>query len=98
MGKCQKNGLSSLGGYFVQKGNLLFISMFLPLETVASYGLTVNLINILSGVSPLYLGTHIPEIYKDRIDNNLLISAEYSEKVFLYSTFYISSEPYAWSY
>lgn len=90
MGKCQKNGLSSLGGYFVQKGNLLFISMFLPLETVASYGLTVNLINILSGVSPLYLGTHIPEIYKDRIDNNLPdIRRIFGEGIFVFYLLYI---------
>ena len=86
----KKNGLSSLGGYFVQKGNLLFISMFLPLETVASYGLTVNLINILSGVSPLYLGTHIPEIYKDRIDNNLPdIRRIFGEGIFVFYLLYI---------
>ena len=87
----KKNGLSSLGGYFVQKGNLLFISMFLPLETVASYGLTVNLINILSGVSPLYLGTHIPEIYKDRIDNNLPdIRRIFGEGIFVFYLLYLS--------
>ena len=86
----KKNGLSSLGGYFVQKGNLLFISMFLSLETVASYGLTVNLINILSGVSPLYLGTHITEIYKDRIDNNLPdIRRIFGEGIFVFYLLYI---------
>lgn len=85
----KKNGLSSVGGYFVQKGNLLFISMFLPLETVASYGLTVNLINILSGVSPLYLNTHIPEIYKDRIENNTLeIRRIFGESLFVFYLLY----------
>lgn len=85
----KKNGLSNLGGYFVQKGNLLFISMFLSLETVASYGLTVNLINILAGVSPLYLNTHIPQIYKDRIDNNLAdIRKIFGESIFIFYFLY----------
>ena len=62
----------------------------LPMETVASYGLTVNLINILSGVSPLYLGTHIPEIYKDRIDNNLPdIRRIFGEGIFVFYLLYI---------
>lgn len=86
----KKNGLSNLGGYFVQKGNLLFISMFLSLETVASYGLSVNLVNILAGVSPLYLSTHIPEIYKDRIDNNLgEIRRIFGESLFVFYLLYL---------
>lgn len=87
----KKNGLSSIGGYFVQKGNLLFISMFLSLETVASYGLTINLVNILAGVSPLYLSTHIPEIYKDRIDHNLSeIRRIFGESLFVFYLLYVA--------
>ncbi|MEG0795108.1 MAG: O-unit flippase-like protein [Odoribacter sp.] len=87
----KKVGISNLGGYFVQKGNLLFISMFLPLETVGSYGLTLNIITILSGISPLYLSTHLPEIYKDRIDHNMMeIRRIFGESILVYYLLYIS--------
>lgn len=67
----KKFGISNIGGFLAQRSNLLFISMFLSLESVASYGLTLNLINILAGISPLYLRSHLPEIFKDRIENNV---------------------------
>ena len=41
-------------------------------------------------VSPLYLGTHIPEIYKDRIDNNLPdIRRIFGEGIFVFYLLYI---------
>lgn len=86
----KKYGLCNLGGYFVQKGNLLFISIFLPLEEIGSYGLTANLINILAGISPLYLSTHLPEIYKNRIDNNISgIRRIFGESLLVYYFIYI---------
>lgn len=87
----RKYGISNLGSFFVQKGNLLFISMFLSLETVASYGLTMNLVNILSGVSPLYLRSHLPELYKDRVENNIPeIRRIFGESLFVYYLFYLA--------
>lgn len=85
----RKIGLGSIGGFFVQKGNLFFISMFLPLNVVAAFGLTTQIVNILSGVSPLYLNTHMPELYRHRISNNLTeIKRIFGESVFVYFILY----------
>ena len=87
----KKNGIGSVGAYFVQKGNVLFVSMFLPLETVASFGLTSQVVTILSGVTPLYLSTHLPEIYKFRINHQLKeIRRVFGESVFVYVLLYVA--------
>lgn len=85
----KKIGIGSIGGFFVQKGNLLFISLFLPLNIVASYGLTQQIVNVIAGVTPLYLSTHLPELYNHRINNNLSeIRRIFGESVFVYFTLY----------
>lgn len=86
----RKVGLTNLGGFFIQKGNLFFASIFLPLDTFASYGLTMNIVNILASVSPLYLSTHLPALYKDRINNNInSIRNIFGESLLVYYLLYI---------
>ena len=85
----KRTGLGSVGAYFVQKGNVLFVSMFLSLEEVASFGLTTQIVTILAGVTPLYLQTNLPEIYKFRIGGRLgEIRRVFGESVFVYVTLY----------
>lgn len=86
----KKIGIGSVGAYFVQKGNVLFLSMFLPLESVAPFGLTTQVITILSGLSPLYLSTHLPEIYKFQINHQLNeIRRVFGESVFVFVVLYV---------
>lgn len=83
-------GIGSVGSYFVQRGNVLFVSMFLPLDIVGSFGLTTQIMNILGGITPLYLSTHLPEIYKHRINHNLgEIRRIYGESLFVFAAIFI---------
>lgn len=87
----RKVGIGGLGAYFVQRGNVLFVSMFLPLDIVGSFGLTTQIINILGGITPLYLSTHLPEIYKHRIQQNLQeIRRIFSESIFVFVSVYLA--------
>lgn len=88
----RKVGIGGIGSFFVQRGNTLFVSMFLPLDIVANFGLTTQIINILAGIAPLYQTTHLPEIYKYRINQNLKeIRRIFGESVFVFALIYVSA-------
>lgn len=81
----KKVGIGSVGSYFVQRGNVLFVSIFLPLDVVANFGLTSQVMNILAALTPLYLTAHLPEIYRDRINQNFYeIRRIFAESVFVF--------------
>jgi O-antigen/teichoic acid export membrane protein len=66
-----KVGLTSLGGFIVQKSAILIGSLYLSLSDIASYGITTQLISIIAGVSGIYIATYQPKIVQLRIENNL---------------------------
>jgi O-antigen/teichoic acid export membrane protein len=55
-------GLTSLGAFLIQKANLFIASSFLGLKIAGSYGLTIQLIGILSMVSSMSVNLNIPKI------------------------------------
>ncbi len=65
-----KIGLTSLGGFMVAKSAIIIGSLFLPLSDVASYGITMQFVNLLSGISGIYLATYQSKIVQLRISNN----------------------------
>jgi O-antigen/teichoic acid export membrane protein len=65
-----KIGLTSLGGFTVQKSAIIFGSLFLTLNEIASYGITMQLIAIISGLAGIYTTTFQPKIAQLRIENN----------------------------
>ncbi|PSV32326.1 O-unit flippase-like protein [Photobacterium sp. GB-72] len=56
-----KLGLTSLGGFLILRSNMLLASSFLGLKVAASYGLTVQAINILSSVSSMVFELNLPK-------------------------------------
>lgn len=65
-----KIGLTTLGGFMVSKSAIIIGSLFLPLNDIASYGITLQFINLISSLSGLYLATYQPRIVQLRIDKN----------------------------
>lgn len=65
-----KVGLANLAIFFTTKGNIFFVSYFLSLNVVASYGLTIQVVSLIAGISQLYFHTYIPLLSKKRIENN----------------------------
>ena len=66
-----KVGLTGLGGVFVLRSQPIIGSIYLPLETIASYGITIQLIGVLSAVAYVYFGTYQPKIVQYRVQNNV---------------------------
>ena len=52
----------------IQRSAIIIGSLFIPLSDIASYGLTRQLFDILSGLAPVYITTYIPLISKYRVE------------------------------
>ncbi len=63
-------GLTSLGAFLIQRGNLFIVSSFLGLKVTGSYGLTMQLLGILSAVSSIMVTLNIPKMTILQATNN----------------------------
>ncbi|MEI6140238.1 MAG: O-unit flippase-like protein [Mariniphaga sp.] len=73
-----KIGLTSLGGFMVQRSALIIGSLYLSLEEIASYGITMQLIAVIGGLAGIYTATYQPKISQFRVErNNLAIKELY---------------------
>ncbi|MDL2214582.1 hypothetical protein LJC00_00140 [Dysgonomonas sp. OttesenSCG-928-M03] len=55
-----KLGFATLLNYLSTKGNLFYVSLFLPLGLIAQYGLTLQVVNVLSTASMMYFLSYTP--------------------------------------
>jgi O-antigen/teichoic acid export membrane protein len=65
-----KIGLTSLGSFMVSRSAIIIGSMYLKLDNIASYGITLQLISVIVGLSTLYTTTFQPKIAQLRIEQN----------------------------
>jgi len=65
-----KIGLTSLGSFLVQRSAILIGSFYLSLSEIASYGITLQLILIISTLSLIYSSTYQPKISQQIVYNN----------------------------
>jgi len=68
-----KIGLTSLGGFMVQKSAIIIGSLYLPLTDIASYGITTQLIAVLSGLGGIYTISYQPRIAQLRVFRNITL-------------------------
>jgi O-antigen/teichoic acid export membrane protein len=61
-----KIGLNSVGWYFISSAPMIIGSLFLPLNTIASYGITMQIVNIIWNISSVYYYTYQPKIIQAR--------------------------------
>lgn len=65
-----KIGLTSLGGFMVQRSSIIIGSLYLPLKEIASYGITMQLIAVIGGLAGIYTATYQPKISQLRVNND----------------------------
>lgn len=65
-----KIGLTTLGSFLVQRSAILIGSVYLSLSEIASYGITLQLILIISTLSLIYSSTYQPKISQQIVYNN----------------------------
>jgi O-antigen/teichoic acid export membrane protein len=57
-----KVGLTTLGGFLIQRSSLIIGSLYLTLEEIASYGISVQIITVLATMAAIFLNTYQPLI------------------------------------
>ena len=86
-----KIGLTILGSFIIQKSSIIIGSLFLPLNEIGSYGITIQLISVIGVLAVIYPLTFQPKIAQLRIENdtisikNLYIKGQF----LLFATFLI---------
>jgi O-antigen/teichoic acid export membrane protein len=65
-----KVGLTSLGGFLVVRSSIIIGSLYLSLNTIASYGITIQIIAIISSIAGVYFATYQPKIVQYRVQND----------------------------
>lgn len=80
----KKIGLVSLGAFLIVQANTLICSSFFELEIVASYGLTLQIITVLSSFSRVLFNTYLPTINEARIKQDVVKVKKEMSKTFLW--------------
>lgn len=65
-----KIGLTSIGSFMVQRSAIIIGALFLPLNVIASYGITIQLVSIISVLALIYSTTYQPKISQLFVNND----------------------------
>jgi len=65
-----KLGLTGVGGFLVTRSAVVIGSLYLSLNDIASYGITIQIIGIIAGLATVYFSTYQPRIAQYRIQND----------------------------
>jgi O-antigen/teichoic acid export membrane protein len=84
-----KNGLTILGNFLVVRSAMIIGPLYLSLNTMASYGISGQIILLISNVSIVYFLTYQPKLSQYRIQNetNKIISSYLKSCLFMFCTF-----------
>ncbi|SCX76968.1 O-unit flippase-like protein [Alkaliphilus peptidifermentans] len=86
-----KLGLVSLGSFLITKGNTLVAARYLTLETVANYGLTLQIANLLVVFSSILFRTYMPLFNQNRmIGNSNEITNQFSKSITIMTYTYLA--------
>ena len=67
-----KIGITSLGAFMVHRSTIIIGSLYISLEDIASYGITLQIITVVSGLAGIYTSTYLPKINELRIRDNIV--------------------------
>ena len=65
-----KVGLTSIGSFLVNRSAIIIGSLYLSLQVIASYGITMQVLAIISGLASVYFSAYLPKILQCRVQND----------------------------
>ena len=66
-----KVGLTSLGGFIINKSSLFIGSLFVSLETMGSYGITLQLLVVIGMMAGIVTRVYMPKVFQWRVEERL---------------------------
>jgi O-antigen/teichoic acid export membrane protein len=62
-----KVGLAGLGNFLVGRSAIIIGSLYLSLNEIASYGITIQIVGIVIAIANVYFSTYLPQIVQHRV-------------------------------
>jgi len=66
-----KLGLNGIAAFLTLRSSLFIGSLYISLNMIASYGITMQIIGIISSIASVYFNTYLPKISQQRIQNDI---------------------------
>lgn len=87
-----KIGLTGIGSFLVMQSSIIIGSLFLSLEELATFGITAQVVNVISSLSMVYYNAYIPKIAYLRVlkENKNILAIYYKSIVLMLITFLLS--------
>jgi len=85
-----KIGLTTLGTFMVQRSAIIIGSLYLTLQEIASYGISMQIIALIAGMASIYTATYHPKIVSLRVQGDRRsIKNIYTRGLFIFIATYI---------
>ncbi len=85
-----KVGLTSIAGFITSKSAIFIGSLYLSLEVMGQYGITLQLVSIIGTLSVVYANVYMPKVFQWRIENSTdLIKKQYYKSAFVLLSIFI---------
>jgi len=65
-----KYGVTSLGGFMIQKSSIFIGSLYLPLSAIASFGIAKQMMDITVSIAAISVATFLPQIANLRVEGD----------------------------
>ena len=66
-----KLGLASVGGFLTFRLSTFVGPMYISLSEMASFGITLQLLSVVSSLALLYTNVYLPKVFQWRVENNI---------------------------
>ncbi len=66
-----KVGLTSLGGFVINKSSMFIGSLYVSLELMASYGITLQLLVVVGMLAGIFTRVYMPKVFQWRVEERL---------------------------
>jgi O-antigen/teichoic acid export membrane protein len=86
-----KVGLTGIGWFLVSRSAIIIGSLYLSLDVIASYGITIQVIGVITAVASVYFNSYQPKFVQYRVQNNNVAIKQLYLKgcLFIFCTFVI---------
>ena len=87
-----KVGLTSLGGFIINKSSIFIGSLFVSLELMASYGITLQLLVVIGMMGGIVSRVYMPKVFQWRVEGrvDLVKKMFYASSVVMFVVFVLS--------
>ena len=87
-----KVGLTSLGGFIINKSSIFIGSLFVSLELMASYGITLQLLVVIGMMGGIVSRVYMPKVFQWRVEGraDLVKKMFYASSVVMFVVFALS--------